>query len=84
MPRSELPRIEPLLVDVLVAGRLVYAPPPLDRIRALRDADLAQLDSGVRRLINPHTYHVSLSERLWRLKADLTGAARSKGGAARA
>ena len=29
------------------------------------------LDAGVRRLLNPHIYHVSLTDRLWNLKQDL-------------
>mgnify|MGYP000889423972 CR=1 FL=1 len=32
---------------------------------------LARLDPGVKRLINPHIYHVSLSDALWRVKQDL-------------
>jgi nicotinate phosphoribosyltransferase len=40
-------------------------------MRALRTADLERLDPGVRRLMNPHIYHVSLSERLWQLKEAL-------------
>jgi nicotinate phosphoribosyltransferase len=29
------------------------------------------LHSGVKRLVNPHVYHVSLSSRLWDLKQEL-------------
>jgi nicotinate phosphoribosyltransferase len=29
------------------------------------------LDPGVKRLINPHIYHVSLTRRLWDLKQEL-------------
>ena len=36
--------------------------------RARRVADIERLDAGVRRLINPHIYHVSLTEQLWDLK----------------
>jgi nicotinate phosphoribosyltransferase len=36
-----------------------------------RLADLDRLDPGVRRLVNPHVYHVSLSSQLARLKQDL-------------
>ncbi|MEM7736132.1 MAG: nicotinate phosphoribosyltransferase [Deinococcota bacterium] len=43
----------------------------LDAIRARRDADLTRLDSGVKRLVNPHIYHVSLTPKLWQLKQDL-------------
>ena len=32
---------------------------------------LARLDTGVRRLVNPHVYHVSITERLHQLRVDL-------------
>lgn len=41
--------------------------------QARRLADLERLDPGVRRLVNPHVYHVSLSTRLARLKQELIG-----------
>jgi nicotinate phosphoribosyltransferase len=44
-------------------------------MRQLRIRDLERLDVGVRRLINPHIYHVSLSQRLWDLKQDLVAQA---------
>jgi nicotinate phosphoribosyltransferase len=40
-------------------------------MRKLRDEDIGCLDSGVKRLINPHVYHVSLTEQLWELKNEL-------------
>ena len=36
-----------------------------------RRADVAALGPGVRRLVNPHTYHVSITESLWDLKQEL-------------
>ena len=60
--------IEPLLIEVLRQGTQVYEPPPLAELRARRAADVDRLDAGVRRLINPHIYHVSLTEQLWELK----------------
>ncbi len=63
--------IEPLLVDVLRDGKLVRELPSIEQIRALRRADLGRLDPGVRRVMNPHVYHVSLTERLWTLKQEL-------------
>lgn len=62
---------EPLLVDVLREGRRVDEPPSLEALRERRRADVARLDPGVRRIINPHIYHVSLSQRLWDLKQGL-------------
>jgi nicotinate phosphoribosyltransferase len=63
--------IEPLLVDVLREGRLVYELPAIAEMRALRDRDLDRLDSGVKRIMFPHIYHVSLTQRLWDLKQEL-------------
>ena len=45
--------------------------PSLEAMRAWREQDLARLDSGVKRLVNPHVYHVSLSSRLYELKQEL-------------
>ncbi|MBX3001507.1 MAG: nicotinate phosphoribosyltransferase [Caldilineaceae bacterium] len=67
----QISRIEPLLVDVFVDGKLVYDLPTIDDMRLLRRADVDRLDPGVRRLINPHVYHVSLSQALWDLKDEL-------------
>jgi len=75
LPQSAISKIEPLLVEILHEGKLVYTPPSLDEIRAQRIADVAALDSGIRRLVNPHLYHVSLSQKLWDLKQELIEAA---------
>jgi nicotinate phosphoribosyltransferase len=71
LSQADISEIEPLLVDVLVGGRDVYERPDIEAMRALRRSDLDRLDPGVRRLLTPHIYHVSLSERLWQLKQDL-------------
>ncbi len=78
LSREEISEIEPLLVEVLRDGRLVADLPSLDEIRARRRADVERLDPGVRRLVSPHIYHVSLSQRLWDLKQDLIHQARGK------
>jgi nicotinate phosphoribosyltransferase len=69
--REEVNQVEPLLVPVRGGGRRLCDFPPLDELRARRGADLERLDPGVRRLVNPHVYHVSLSQRLWELKREL-------------
>ena len=71
LERAAISSMEPLLAEVLRAGELVYALPDLEAIREQRRADVERLDSGVRRLVNPHIYHVSLSQRLWELKQEL-------------
>jgi nicotinate phosphoribosyltransferase len=69
--RRDIDEIESLLVDVLDEGALVYDLPSIEEMREQRKADIARLDPGVKRLINPHIYHVSLTQRLWDLKQEL-------------
>lgn len=69
--QEDVAEIEPLLVSVLDEGKLAYQIPPLDAMRELRKADVERFDVGVKRLMNPHIYHVSLTERLWNLKREL-------------
>ena len=71
LTREGVSEVEPLLEDVLKDGILVCDLPPIEEMRARRQADLERLDPGVRRIINPHVYHVSLTERLWNLKQEL-------------
>jgi nicotinate phosphoribosyltransferase len=55
--------------------------PPVDdpavvaEARKRRIADLERLDPGVKRLVNPHVYHVSVTRRLAELKEKLAGEA---------
>jgi nicotinate phosphoribosyltransferase len=78
LEQEQVAEIEPLLVDVLSEGELVYDLPTIDEIRARREADVQRLDPGVRRLMNPHVYHVSLTQRLWDLKQELIRSAMDK------
>lgn len=71
LQQKEISAIEPLLVDVLKQGKPVAARPTIDQMRKRRQEDLERLDPGVRRVMNPHIYHVSLTERLWDLKQSL-------------
>ena len=71
LERAEVTEIEPLMEDIIVDGKVVYQSPTIDEMRAKRIADLERLDHGVKRLVNPHIYHVSLSDKLWQLKQDL-------------
>lgn len=74
---AEICSIEPLLAPAW-RGRPAAEAPSMAEMRATRDADLARLDPGVRRIINPHTYHVSLTDRLWRLKQETIHRARGE------
>ena len=71
LDRSDISRIEPVLVEIVRDGKLVYDLPTIEEMRAIRTADIDRLDPGVRRLINPHVYHVSLTQALWDLKQRL-------------
>ncbi len=77
LPRKSVTEVEALLIDILRDGKLVAELPPIEDLRARRDADVQRLDPGVRRLMNPHIYHVSLSERLWKKKQELIASALS-------
>ncbi len=68
LDRANISEVEPLAVEILREGELVYNWPELSEIRERRRADLDRLDPGVRRMINPHVYHVSLTKALWELK----------------
>ena len=69
--RSEISKMEPLLIEVIKDGKIIYDFPPIEELRKQRKSDLEKLDSGVKRLINPHYYHVSLSQKLWDLKEEM-------------
>ena len=75
LDRANISSIEPLLVDVLIEGKRVSAVPNIEEMRQRRQADLERLDPGVRRIINPHIYHVSLTQRLYELKQSLISSA---------
>jgi nicotinate phosphoribosyltransferase len=75
--RDSITEVESLLVEILKNGELVAEIPPIESLRQRRDADVDRLDPGVRRLMNPHIYHVSLSERLWEKKQELIASALS-------
>jgi len=62
---------EELLVPVFQNGELVYECPSLHRIREHTLASLERLDDAYKRFHNPHTYHVSLSSKLFKTKQRL-------------
>ena len=69
--QADISNIEPLLVTVMQGGQLVHTLPTIETMRQQRVVDLERLDLGVKRLINPHVYHVSLTPKLWQLKQTL-------------
>lgn len=74
--RASLSEAERLHVPVW-DGAAIGDRPTLEELRARRRHDLDRLDPGVRRLVNPHLYHVSLTHGLWRMQHDLVDAATS-------
>jgi nicotinate phosphoribosyltransferase len=71
LSQENISQIEPLLVEVIKEGKVVYELPTLEEIRHKRNTDLEKLDTGVRRLLTPHIYHVSLTQSLWQMKQEL-------------
>lgn len=69
--RSDISHIE-VLHDLVAGG-------PAESIDSLAErcaTDIDRLDVGVRRLVNPHRYHVSITERLDDLRRELVATAR--------
>ncbi len=79
LPAERVSRIEELAVTIREPGRPGDRLGGIEAARARREADLALLDPGVRRLVNPHIYHVSLSSRLWQLKQSMIADATHQG-----
>ncbi len=73
LPAHEVSEVEPLLEVVWQDGAATAPSPDLSELRRRRERDEERLDVGVRRLRNPHRYHVSLSAGLWRLKREALG-----------
>jgi nicotinate phosphoribosyltransferase len=74
---SECREIALLQSDIMSDGKIVYDFPSIEEMRKKRNYDLERLDSGVKRLINPHLYHVSISQKLWEMKQELIQKIRS-------
>jgi nicotinate phosphoribosyltransferase len=70
---GEWSRAEELTTEVVRDGRLVTdaAEVDVDTLARRRAADVELLDPGVRRLVNPHVYHVSITGRVAALKQEL-------------
>jgi nicotinate phosphoribosyltransferase len=68
---DEISRVELLLQKHLDRGRPVRANGNIEEARRRRAADLDVLDTGVRRLVNPHTYHVSITPAVHDLREEL-------------
>ena len=60
-----------LFIPVFINGKRVYDTPPLREIQENTKRNLDRLGLEFKRLQNPHLYHVSLSEKLFRTKQEL-------------
>ena len=76
IPKDEISEVEELLAPVFTGGKRIDEESDLATMRRRREDDLARLDPGVRRLVTPHIYHVSLSRRMKDLQAELVRNAR--------
>ncbi|MEL6310098.1 MAG: nicotinate phosphoribosyltransferase, partial [Chloroflexota bacterium] len=75
---DDISRIEPLQETIIQDGKRVYPEHSIEDMREQRREDIDRLDPGVRRIVNPHIYHVSLSEKLWQLKQSILKDMRTK------
>jgi nicotinate phosphoribosyltransferase len=62
---------EELSFPIFIDGKRVYDTPPLTEIQENTKKNLDRLGLEFKRLQNPHVYHVSLSEKLFRVKQEL-------------
>jgi nicotinate phosphoribosyltransferase len=62
---------EPLLTKVMKGGKRIYNPVSLIEISEYRQNQMNSLDKTYKRLLNPHTFKVSLSDNLKKMKSDL-------------
>ncbi|MBW1705455.1 MAG: nicotinate phosphoribosyltransferase [Deltaproteobacteria bacterium] len=64
-------KIRELMMPIFQEGELVYKSPSVKAIRENTMKNLKQLDAAYKRFRNPHTYHVSLSPSLFKIKQRL-------------
>jgi nicotinate phosphoribosyltransferase len=64
-------KIRELLTPIFQKGELVYKSPSVKAIRENTLKNLRQLDAAYKRFHNPHTYHISLSPSLFKIKQRL-------------
>ena len=74
---SDTAEVEKLLETMHSGGKRHDGSPDLEELRRRRVADLERLDVGVRRLINPHRYHVSVTDSVKKMQQRLISEARS-------
>ncbi|MBU4542125.1 nicotinate phosphoribosyltransferase [uncultured Acetobacterium sp.] len=63
--------IRELLVPIFVGGKCVYQSPSISDISQHLKDEKESLWPAFKRMVNPHVYHVDLSQKLWNLKQQL-------------
>lgn len=74
--QRDIAGVESLLQVAWSDGKRRTPIPDIEAMRRQRERDLQRLDPGVRRIVNPHTYHVSLTRSLWELKSAISSRVR--------
>jgi nicotinate phosphoribosyltransferase len=74
LKREQISCVEHLHQQAMRQGNLISDLPDIETMRDMRKRDIDRLYPGVKRLTNPHIYHVSLTEKLRDLKQELIGA----------
>ncbi|MBQ2984882.1 MAG: nicotinate phosphoribosyltransferase, partial [Clostridia bacterium] len=70
--------VRELLIPVFVKGELVYESPDVHEIREYNRRELASFWDEYKRILNPHTYKVDISDELYNLKQKLIRENRSE------
>ena len=72
-------KVKPLLSKKMIAGKRYGTAPTLDEIRMRVRSGLEELDRSYKRILNPHLFKVSLTERLRDLKEEFLMGHRKNG-----
>ena len=78
MKKDRFASFEPMLTKKMENGRRITKAPSLPEIQRTSAEKLATFDKSYKRIINPHIYKVSLSEKLKNLKTELLVKTRTK------
>ena len=79
LAQTDINQMEPLLEPIIQDGKIIAEREEISNMRVRREVDIACLDPGVRRMMHPHTYHVSISQKLWELKQSMTKRIKNNG-----
>jgi len=63
--------VVPLLKKRMESGKLILDHPPLENVKKHAEINLEDFDSSYKRLLNPHVYKVSITDKLRALKLQL-------------